>query len=125
MQHEFPLLLAGQHIQRPDRAGGIVTGQRLLAAAEERLALFVFDIRFVVNGSHQPGGYEKLLCFRIVGRAEPVRGALQTRPDQVAVVGGSVPGMTIGRPASSRPVAQVCFEYSLPCRNSPVSRSSK
>jgi hypothetical protein len=37
---------------------------------------------------------------------------------------GSVPGITMGRPRSSSPLAHVCLEYERPARNSPLERSS-
>ncbi len=87
MQHEFPLLPAGQDVERPDRTRSIVALQRLLATAEEGFAFFVFHVGLVVDRAHQANGNEELFRLRVVGRAEPVGRALKARPDQVAVVG--------------------------------------
>ena len=62
--------------------------------------------------------------MRAVRRREPIGRALYARIDQrpfARWVGGAI---LTGLPLSSRPVVQVTLAKGLPCRNSPVVRSS-
>ena len=61
-----------------------------------------------------------LLVTLLAAWTVPTARAAKGEPDKVVVqhvlisYKGKVPGKTIGLPASSRPAAQVCLEYSLP-----------
>src|SRR6516164_6902424 len=82
MELELPHDLTGHHIQSADGAVGLVPAQRLLAPAQELLSRLVLCFTLVVISAHLAYSHIEESRPRAVRRAEPVGGALQTRPNE-------------------------------------------